>query len=154
MWKYSRRVNVNFLSIHSSVCEYSILPGHETDLQFIEYLFSRVSELVCMNELEGYTEGGLDDGMATHARLVLIEVPEKEIFWTSRLAVEREPDIFTWWQLNPFEILITKRPWPKNGLNDHKSRRILDRVTETDYLVRQCKYEKNWILRVNLLHYA
>jgi hypothetical protein len=31
-----------------------------------------------MNELEHYTEDGLEDGMATHARLVLIEVPEKE----------------------------------------------------------------------------
>jgi len=31
-----------------------------------------------MNELERYTEGGLDDGMAIHARQVLIEVPEKE----------------------------------------------------------------------------
>jgi hypothetical protein len=31
-----------------------------------------------MTELERYTEGGLDDGMATHARLVLIEVPERE----------------------------------------------------------------------------
>jgi hypothetical protein len=41
-------------------------------------LFSQVRELVCMNELESYTEGGLVDGMATHATLVLIEVPEKE----------------------------------------------------------------------------
>jgi hypothetical protein len=31
-----------------------------------------------MNELERYTEGGLDDGTSTHARLVLIEVPKKE----------------------------------------------------------------------------
>jgi hypothetical protein len=41
-------------------------------------LFSQVRELVCMNELERYTECGLDDCMATHAKLVLIEVPEKK----------------------------------------------------------------------------
>jgi len=33
-----------------------------------------------MTELERYTEGDLDDGMATHARLVLIEVPERETY--------------------------------------------------------------------------
>ena len=53
-------------------------PGHEAYLQVIECLFSRVRELACMTELERYTEGDLDDGMAIHARLVLIEVPEKE----------------------------------------------------------------------------
>lgn len=31
-----------------------------------------------MNELESYNVDGLDDCMATQARLVLIEVPEKE----------------------------------------------------------------------------
>ena len=31
-----------------------------------------------MNELERYTVGGPDGCMATHARLVLIEVPETE----------------------------------------------------------------------------
>jgi hypothetical protein len=55
-------------------------------------LFSRVRELACMNELERSTEGGLDDCMAIHARLVLIEVLEKE---RNILAVERESDIFT-----------------------------------------------------------
>ena len=144
MWKYSCRGNVNF---RRSVCEYSVLsrtwglspsywmliqPGQGAGVHDWTWTLYRRRP----RRWYGHPcQTGFDRGARKGERY-----PEPS-GW--RLSVSL---IFS-----PRKNLTVSKSWLMGGRGP---RWILSRVTETDYSVRQCRYQRNWILRVNLLHYS